>query len=1012
MSAPTSSRPDSPPDPEASVRRLAFLARAGDVLASSLDYAQTLQEVARLALQALGDFCIVDVLEEGVLRRVATAHAVPAKAVLLEELRRRYVPSPDSPQPAARVLRTGEVELLDHVTPEVVSAHTLDRDHARLILAIGIRSHLAIPLVARGITLGALSLGITESDRGYAPEDVALAQDLARRAALAVDNARLYDLAQKELAERRRAEIALRLSESRFRAIMEQSPLSTQILSPQGRTMSVNPAWEALWGLTLEQIAAHNILTDPHLESTGIAPLLRRAFGGEAVELPAFLYDPSVTVPDRSPTPDSARWVRAFAYPIKDAAGVVQEVVLVHEDVTGTRTGQERLRASEERLRMALAAGRMNVWEWDLTTGVVQCSENARGFWGMEVGPAEDFLAVIHPDDRTRVQEAKHDAVMGEGGYLCEYRLTVPAGSVRWMQSRGRVDRAPDGRADRILGVTIDITGLKQAQEVTRLLADAGETLGASLDYHATLQSLTHTVVPRLADWCAVDLLTESGTLARVSVHHPDPGQLASANDLFARFPPRPSDPYGAWHVIGTGQAEWAADVGPDVLEAVAQGPDHLALLRALNIRSYICVPLVARGAAIGVLTLAYSDSGRRYTVADVAIATDLGRRAAAAVDNAQLHQQLRGEDRRKDEFLATLAHELRNPLAPIRTGISLLRLSTDQALADRTLQIMDRQLGHMVRLIDDLLDLSRVTRGKVELERERVDLSSIVGTAIEASRPLLDAAALRLVVRLPGRPVMVEADPTRMSQVFSNLLNNAAKFTGRGGRVDLEVLEDEAGVLVKVTDTGIGIPAAMLQPIFEMFAQASDARGGRHGGLGIGLTLVRRLVELHGGRVWAESDGPDRGSTFVVRLPRASAAAPAAVPGQLSLPAPSPAPRRVLVVDDNADAAETLAALLTLEGHEVRTAGSGPAALRLLADFHPEVAFLDIGLPGMSGYELAQRLRAEKGTAGATLVAVTGWGQNHDRRQAMDAGFDDHLTKPVDSRDVKRLVGQARRAG
>ena len=1008
MASSDSSHPNPSADDGAAVQRFAFLARAGEVLASSLDYEQTLQDVARLAVPALGDLCIVDIVEDGVLRRVATTHVAPEKRGLLEELRQRYPASDDSPQPAARVMRAGEPELLASVTPDVVATHTRSEAHAALIRAIGIRSHLAVPLVARGTTLGVISLGISESDRQYGPGDVAFAQELARRAALAVDNARLYQLAQAELEERQRAEEAARLSEERFRAIMEQSPLSTQILAPTGETLRVNRAWEELWGLSVDQIAGYNILADAQLEASGIAPLLRRAFAGEAVHLPAIRYDPNETIPDSSRRADPARWVRAFAYPVKDKNGTVREVVLVHEDVTDARAGQEKLRCSEERLQRALVAGRMNVWDWDLARDVVECSDNAREFWGIEVGSAADFLAVVHPEDHEMLAQAARAAIEGEGNYDAEYRLLEREARIRWVQSRGRVQRAPDGRPIRLLGVTVDVTELKTAEEATRLLADAGETLGASLDYHSTLQNLARVVVPRLADWFAVDLVTESGELERVSVHHPDPARVALANDLFTRYPPRRSVQHGAWHVIDTGEPEWGAEITDDLLKESAQDAEHLDILRGLGLRSYICVPLVARGGTIGALTLVRAESGRRYKASDVDLAIDVARRAAAAVDNAQLYQRLRAEDRRKDEFLATLAHELRNPLAPLRTGLALLQGSKDRGVVRRTHQIMNRQLGHMVRLIDDLLDLSRVTRGKVQIERERVDVRSIVGTAIEASRPLIDGAGLELIVRVPETPVIVDADPTRISQVLSNLLNNAAKFTEREGSVTLELSEHGSHVDVRVSDTGIGIPRQMLTHIFEMFAQAGEAGAHTQTGLGIGLTLVKRLVELHGGQVWAESEGRGRGSTFVVRLPRIHAGEADAKQPHGAEPSGSLQSRRVLVVDDNTDAAEMLATLLTIDGHDVRTAASGPAALEILKDFDPQVAFLDIGLPGMSGYELARRIRADARLEGITLVAVTGWGQDEDRRQSKEAGLDYHLTKPVDPREVQALVAES----
>ena len=1007
--APSPQRPD---DTESALRRYAFLAEAGEVLSSSLHYEQTLQDVARLAVPTLGDLCIVDVIEGGTLRRVAAAHVDPRKSALLDELRRRYPAPEGSPQPAARVIRSGKPELLPEITADIVTAHTRDPEHAALIRAIGVRSHLAVPLVARGSIVGVISLGVTESDWRYGPGDLAFAEDLARRAALAVDNARLYREAQDEIADRRRAEAALRLSEARFRAVMEQSPLSTQIFNADGVAIRVNRAWEQLWGVTLESIPEYNILEDAQLETLGIAPLIRRAFAGEAVYLPVVRYDPHDTIPDRSWHDDPARWVSAFAYPVKDEAGAVREVVLVHEDVTAARNAELKLHTSEERLRLALAAGRMNAWDWDLVTDRIECSDNAADFWGIDVGQASDFRAVIHPDDLARVMEAAQTAMTGEAPYHAEYRLLGKDGAVRWVQSRGRVERGRDGQPVRVLGITVDITDHKTAEETLQLLADAGQTLGASLDYHATLQSLTRIAVPRIADWCAVDLLTDSGDLERVAVNHRDPARIAIAAELFRRFPPQRGDADGPWHILQSGEPEWAAEITDEMLAGVARTPEHLDMLRALTLRSAIRVPLVARGSSIGLLTLVHAEGGRRYREADIELAKDLARRAAAAVDNARLYEQLRAEDRRKDEFLATLAHELRNPLAPIRTGLALLRLSRDEEALEKTRQIMERQLVHMVRLVDDLLDHSRVTRGKVQLERERVDLWSIVGAALETSRPALDAAGLQLVVRLPPDPVVLDADRTRLAQVLSNLLNNAAKFTESGGSVEIDAMREGANIVVRVSDTGVGIPRDMLGHIFEMFAQVGGSVARSQGGLGIGLTLVKRLVELHGGQVWAESEGPGEGSTFVIRLP---VAAPA--PSEHELPILQPArdvsttARRILVVDDNADAADTLGALLKLDGHEVRTASNGTAALAVAAELRPHIAFLDIGLPGMSGYELARRLRSEAMPPAMTLVAVTGWGQADDRRQSREAGFDHHLTKPVAPADVQAIVDSAPRA-
>ncbi len=350
-------------------------------------------------------------------------------------------------------------------------------------------------------------------------------------------------------------------------------------------------------------------------------------------------------------------------------------------------------------------------------------------------------------------------------------------------------------------------------------------------------------------------------------------------------------------------------------------------------------------------------------------------------------------QNRRKDEFLATLAHELRNPLAPIRTGLHFLRMggAGDQAL--RTHEMMERQLRHLVRMVDDLLDISRITLGKVELRRERVDFRTALGSALESTRPLIEASNHELAVRLPADALPLDADPTRLAQVLANLLNNAAKYTPPGGRIQLTADIEGPTLIVRVHDTGIGIPTDMLPRVFDMFTQVHRSIEHSQGGLGIGLTLVRRLLEMHGGGVDAQSAGTNQGSTFIVRLPLAERIeAPAAV----AAPTAARIAHRILVVDDNEDAAETLSMLLAFEGHTTRLAHDGESALAVAAEFRPDTVFLDIGMPGMNGYEAARHLRDAHG-ASMRIIALTGWGAEEDRRLAHEAGFDHHLVKPLD---------------
>ncbi|MFL5340760.1 MAG: PAS domain S-box protein [Gemmataceae bacterium] len=373
--------------------------------------------------------------------------------------------------------------------------------------------------------------------------------------------------------------------------------------------------------------------------------------------------------------------------------------------------------------------------------------------------------------------------------------------------------------------------------------------------------------------------------------------------------------------------------------------------------------------------------------------------------------EALREADRRKDEFLAVLAHELRNPLAPVRSALQIMRLAGDNRYAvEQARSMMERQVQQMVRLVDDLLDVSRITRGNVELKKERVALSSVVATAVETSRPLIEAARHELHVAIPAETVELEADATRLAQVLSNLLNNAAKYSDPGGKIWVTAQRDGPQVEVGVRDTGIGIPREMLPRVFDLFTQVDRGSDKTQGGLGVGLSLVRNLVEMHGGSVSAHSDGPGRGSEFTIRLPLA-AERPAAAGGPNGPQAGAAARpmRRVLVVDDNTDAALALGMLLRMLGHDVRTAPDGPAALEEVAEFRPEVAFLDIGMPGMSGYDLARQLRATPGGESTFLVALTGWGQAEDRRYAHEAGFDEHLTKPADPAKLVELLHTTR---
>jgi signal transduction histidine kinase len=371
----------------------------------------------------------------------------------------------------------------------------------------------------------------------------------------------------------------------------------------------------------------------------------------------------------------------------------------------------------------------------------------------------------------------------------------------------------------------------------------------------------------------------------------------------------------------------------------------------------------------------------------------------------------LQEADRRKDEFLAMLAHELRNPLAPIRTAVQLLRLKELGAQQrSRARDVIERQVEHLVTLIDDLLDVSRITRGMITLQREPVLVGAIVARAVETTRPVIDANRHELTLELPDELITVDGDKTRLVQMLANILHNASKFMDPGGRIHLKVTREASQVVISISDTGIGIPHEHMTRIFELFTQVHSKADRAQGGLGIGLALVRRLAEMHGGSVTAHSDGPGRGTAFTIRLP--ALAAQKVVASLVSAPEPIVVvePRRILVADDNHDAAESLTLQLQLAGHEVRTAHDGVEALAVAKEFTPHIVVLDLGMPKMDGYETARMMRLSSWGKSAVLIALTGWGQQQDRRRTAEAGFDLHLVKPVSESQLFQALASTSR--
>jgi PAS domain S-box-containing protein len=551
-------------------------------------------------------------------------------------------------------------------------------------------------------------------------------------------------------------------------------------------------------------------------------------------------------------------------------------------------------------------------------------------------------------------------------------------------------------------GIIRDITERKRADERTKFLVSATALLTSVVDASSLLTRIAKLPVPGFADWCIVDLCGPrvdhgAATVAKWAVAHADAEQKPILRRLKKRLP----DTFGSGTIVGSvlrhGKSRLVVDAMNPFEYAEPSTPEDRDLLCGLDSQSMICVPLATHRVTFGAITFVLSGTSRRYDEADLATAEDFAQRASIAIENARLYEEAKEADRRKDEFLATLAHELRNPLAPVRNALEIARTpDIDGRVAERALTVIDRQVDHMVRLVDDLLDLSRLMRGKIQLRPERLLLKDVIARSIETARPLIDRYGHKLEVSVPKGPVALFADPVRLEQIISNLLDNAAKYTERGGVIKLRAKAHGDEVVIKVRDTGIGIDPKLLPHLFDLFRQAESSIDRSRGGLGIGLTLVRRLVDIHGGTVEARSEGPGTGAEFVVRLPLHKELAPAPEiirtdSGRIVEPQ-----FRILVVDDNVDAAEMLSTMLRLDGHRVWMVHDGKAALDAAQAYRPEVILLDIGLPELNGYEVAKWLRAHEKNRHVTIIAMTGYGQERDCQRSLDAGCDAHLTKPV----------------
>ncbi len=637
--------------------------------------------------------------------------------------------------------------------------------------------------------------------------------------------------------------------------------------------------------------------------------------------------------------------------------------------------------------------------------------------WATSEAEGKDLSQVFHiVDQDTRSPVAR---VFREGNVvgLSNHTILIARdGTEAAIDDRAAPIRSTHGELIGTVLIFRDVSERRADEQRRAFVARASAELAASLDTRRTLCGLARVAVPAVGDWCAIDLL-EDGRLRHLAVEHVDPEKVQLVHEIERRYPQDPREGRGSHEVVRTGKPVFVPHIPDEALVAEAVDEHHLELLRRLQLRSYIAAPLVTQGAVIGVLTLAMADSGRQYSERDLDMACALADRLALALNHSRLYAEataarLEAEraNRAKDEFLAMLGHELRNPLAPILTALQVMKLRAPTAI-ERERAILERQVKHVVSLVDDLLDVSRITSGKIELSRERIVLRDTVSKAIEQVEPLLEQRHHEVRIDVP-HGLAVAGDPVRLAQVLSNLISNAAKYTEPGGRIEVAGSRDGGDVVLRVGDTGVGLHPELLPRVFDLFVQGGQSLDRAQGGLGLGLAIVRSVVELHGGRVSAHSDGPGSGSEFRVTLPALDADVVAAEPAPLVARAPLTAGVKVLIVDDNEDALELLSEALALSGYETHTASDAATAITRAEALRPDVALLDIGLPVVDGYDLARQLRHTSGLENLRLVAITGYDQAADRERARSAGFDEHMVKPISVDDLQRVVERLLDAG
>ncbi len=611
---------------------------------------------------------------------------------------------------------------------------------------------------------------------------------------------------------------------------------------------------------------------------------------------------------------------------------------------------------------------------------------------GSELRPAASTMSVRVIGHTDMKQLPVYRAFEGENVPREEMRYVDPAGKHHWLSVSAKRVLNADGDLTYVISSVRDISLRKSRENKLEFMVESAKILSLNLDFEQRLVEKAKLTVPNLADWCSMNVLKDD-VLHRVITVHNDPQKVALLNAFDEKYP-RSS----MMNTIVNQQPVFIPRVTEEVLQTISQSPECLEDLRKLNLKSLMVIPIVSHGVGVGAMTLAYSESGREYDESDFEFFQEFCYHIAVVFDNARLFEEIASRDKAKDIFLAALSHELRNPLAPIKSSLELLKLRDGVAEVKEELDIIEHQFNHMARLLNDLLDVSRFTQDRISLSSRPIELRRLIERAQRATDAMVRNADITLHFAYPSTPISVVADETRLEQAVSNLLSNAVKFTPAGGSIWVDLERDGNQALIRVRDNGRGIPPKDLPRIFDMYYQGSN-EGPVNSGLGIGLLLVQRIVHLHGGTVGAKSEGHGMGSEFIVRLPLAVVPVEETRPDYARSLAHS---LRILVVDDNAPAADALVRLLNKIGARATAVYSGHEALGSERLGEIDLFILDVGMPQMDGYQLVRALR-DRGIA-APIVALTGYGLSDDKKRAYDAGFTTHLTKPVGLADLNDL--------